>query len=176
MPHCRDGCGHRPWVGTYGGDNMKRTARVALAQRFLRAVLAFAFASSITLGNVSLARAGTLPPSAPTNGALSDSGNSRDASPTVVREIEASRTADSSTFAMSDGSFESKLFTDAVHYQDETGAWKDIDVSLVPTVVPGVAHTAASAYDETFASEEDAKAWWILKLPHAQRLPQPRSR
>jgi len=79
--------------------------------------------------------------------------SSAESSPTIVRELEASRTADSSTYLLSDGSFRAEIFTGPVHYKDAGGTWRDIDASLVPTDGIGAFHTKSTAYDQTIASD-----------------------
>ncbi len=146
-----------------------------VARRILSSLLAFVFASSIMLGNIegafasaSAASSATRPAeaaseaSSPTPSAVetatSATGSaataSADSSPTVVREIESSRTADSSTYLLSDGSFRAQIYEQPIHYKDQAGKWQDIDASLVPTDTFGVVHTKASAYDETIATDD----------------------
>lgn len=125
-----------------------------LEKRFGRGLsfaLAITFCSGAILGTAAIGFAGVGQPVA----AFARAGQgSCDTSPAAVGEVRASRTANSSTYLMSDGSYQTKIFADAVHYQDASGDWQDIDVSLVPTETLGVTHTKASDYDETFASED----------------------
>lgn len=81
---------------------------------------------------------------------------SQPTSPTVVRELVASRTADSSTFLMSDGSYRADIAAGPIHYRDARGVWQDIDPTLVPSQTVGAVHTKASEYDIAFASTSDA--------------------
>lgn len=80
--------------------------------------------------------------------------NEATAAPTIVREVVASRTADASTYLMSDGSFSTQIFDKPIHFLDSSGKWEPIDASLVPTETYGVTHTKSSAFDEVFASED----------------------
>ncbi len=50
--------------------------------------------------------------------------------PTVVQEVEELRGEDSKHFQMSDGSYLAVAYGEPVHYQDEEGAWQDIDNAL----------------------------------------------
>jgi hypothetical protein len=120
---------------------------VRLAHRALSALLALVFASSTVIGNAAFAFAAEEPdPQAVSSAAPSTSGASAttaaatastatppaetvDASPTVVRELEASCTVESSTYLMSDG----EIAPEPIHYRDELGGWRDIDPSLVPS-------------------------------------------
>ena len=52
--------------------------------------------------------------------------------PTVVQEVEELRGEDSKHFQMSDGSYLAVAYGEPVHYQDEEGAWQDIDNALQP--------------------------------------------
>lgn len=131
---------------------LKASSRARL-KRGVSSLLAAVFLSTTVLANVSPTWAsGPVPAPRPT--ASSKSQAAEDTSPTVVRELESSRTADSSTYLMSDNTYETKIYAGPVHYQDDGGAWKDIDASLVPTQTPGIAHTKASDFDETFASDD----------------------
>lgn len=129
---------------------MKKAAGRVAAILALPVALALALAASVAMPNVPPAWAGASPPRV---AVAAQSQRAVHASPTVVRELRDKRTADSSTYLMSDGSFQAKICNDAIHYKDAKGAWQDIDVSLVPAESPGVVHTRASAYDETFASD-----------------------
>jgi RHS repeat-associated protein len=77
-----------------------------------------------------------------------------DSSPTILRELESSRTAESSTYLMSDGSLRAEIYEQAIHFRNASGKWQDIDASLVPSGTTGMVHTKSSAYDETIASAD----------------------
>jgi RHS repeat-associated protein len=74
--------------------------------------------------------------------------------PTVVRELETSRTAESKTFLMSDGSFKLDLYTQPIHFKDASKHWKDIDPTLVQTPEYGISEVKASDYDIQIASDD----------------------
>lgn len=71
-----------------------------------------------------------------------------------MRELEPSRTADSSTYLLSDGSYSQVIYEQPIHYQAASGRWENIDPTLVPTPDYGVSHTRASAYDIAVASDD----------------------
>lgn len=146
---------------------------MSLAHRVLSAFLAFVFASSTVVGNASFAFAAEDSDPPPAVSALPDTGatstsatatvttttpaaapKAAETSPTVAREIEASRTADSKTYLMSDGSYRLDLCAQPVHYKDESGQWEDIDPTLVQTPEYGVSEVKASDYDIQIASDD----------------------
>jgi hypothetical protein len=135
-----------------------RRRGAAAARCVLSAVLAGVFASSVVFGVAPVTAfagtdASTGDAAASASTVVSQAG--AEASPTVVREIESSRTADSSKYLMSDGSFQTMISPSDVNYKDADGTWEPIDTSLVPTDTFGVVHTKASAYDAMFASDDE---------------------
>ncbi|MFI5712279.1 hypothetical protein [Kribbella sp. NPDC051620] len=52
------------------------------------------------------------------------------AKPTRVRELDSKRTASSKSFVMSDGTTQTVLSTEPVHYRDGKGHWQDIDTKV----------------------------------------------
>jgi RHS repeat-associated protein len=67
-------------------------------------------------------------------------------------EVISLRTAYSSTFRNPDGSMSDVVHAIPVHYQDASGAWQDIDTSLVPADLSGYAlQNAAGPFTVSFA-------------------------
>jgi hypothetical protein len=50
---------------------------------------------------------------------------------TVGVELEAKRTADSETFRLPNGSFETRIYEGPINYRDLGGSWKPIDEGLM---------------------------------------------
>ena len=65
----------------------------------------------------------------------------------------AARTADSSTYRLSDGSMRTEIYTEPIRYRDDAGRWADIDPTLVPTGVFGQSHSKATELVETFGAD-----------------------
>lgn len=53
--------------------------------------------------------------------------------PQVVRELPELRTENSKTYLLSNGARQLEIHGGPIQFKDETGAWKDIDTSLVPS-------------------------------------------
>lgn len=121
-----------------------------VVSRVLSGFVASVFLLSTVFANVAPSFAASVPRAA----TASAGAPAAETSPTVVEEIVASRTADSSTFRLSDGTRRALVYTGPVHYKDASGAWQDIDPTLVSTGEFGVVHTKSSAYDETVASTD----------------------
>jgi hypothetical protein len=134
-----------------GGFTMKLSLPRRV-RRLLSAALAAAMLASSVLSGASVAAAGSAPPAG--DSTAGPPGVSAGASPTVVAEIEASRTADTSTFQLSDGSRRAEIYSQPVHYRDASGRWDDIDPTLVPTSEFGQERAKATALTETFGSDE----------------------
>jgi pimeloyl-ACP methyl ester carboxylesterase len=66
------------------------------------------------------------------------------ASPTVVAEIPSLRTADSTSYRLSNGSVRDVISQADVRYRDTSGAWQPIDTSLVPDGPAGEVKTAST--------------------------------
>lgn len=112
---------------------------------FARAFVLTAFICMLSVVPPAFAdgRAGTVPPKV---------AGPKVPTPTVVRELEASRTAESKTYLMSDGSFSQTIWTSPVHFRDSAKRWRDIDSTLVQTPRYGVSKVKASDYDIEVAS------------------------
>ncbi len=52
--------------------------------------------------------------------------------PIILVEEERRREQNSKTFRLSDGTFLTALYDEPIHYQDDNGAWQDIDNRLIP--------------------------------------------
>ncbi|MFR9794354.1 DNRLRE domain-containing protein [Streptomyces sp. MS06] len=71
-------------------------------------------------------------------------------------ELPGERTANSKEFQNPDGTQTTRVYTDPVHYQDSSGAWQDIDTSLVPAdKAKGAAKDTAKAGDRLAAASDD---------------------
>jgi hypothetical protein len=69
-----------------------------------------------------------------------------------VRELTDRRTANSSAFAMSDGSVQQEISGIPVHYRDAKGAWRNIDATLKPVSHDGFTVGAqANAFQSYFS-------------------------
>jgi RHS repeat-associated protein len=138
--------------------NAAKRRAIAFSHRVMSGVMAFVFATSMTFSGASFSFAAEAPTPATSVAAAGTAtpaaSPAKDTSPTVVRELESSRTADTSTYLLSDGTFRVESYSGPIHYKDGGGSWKDIDVSLVPTETFGVTHTKASGYDETFSTDD----------------------
>lgn len=127
------------------------------ARRFLSGLVAGVFLFSTASANVGAAFAAT--PDVATTGSASAGAvpaASQAASPTVVREIEESRTPVSNTYLLSDGTYRQEIYEKPVNYKPsgET-TLQPIDTSLVPSAAFGVSQTKASGFPETFASGDE---------------------
>jgi RHS repeat-associated protein len=100
---------------------MKRTER--LFARVVSATLSVALALSFNVAPLAAAEppSTTPPPATPSP------------TPSIVREIPERRTSSSKTYLLSDGTYRGEYFTEPVHVKDSTGAWKTIDLSIVPS-------------------------------------------
>ena len=49
----------------------------------------------------------------------------------VVKELTALRTENSKTFLLSDGTRRCEIYSGPIQFKDETGAWQEIDTSLL---------------------------------------------
>ncbi|HML46400.1 MAG TPA: hypothetical protein PKE04_06590 [Clostridia bacterium] len=67
------------------------------------------------------------------------SGNELDSRILEGEEVQAKRTAHQKVYYLGGGSYQCSLFPEAVHYQDASGAWQDIDNTLVEETVRGKA-------------------------------------
>ena len=67
--------------------------------------------------------------------------NTAEGEPYVVNEVESLRSEDQKHYRLSDGSYIAVSYDGAVHYQDDTGMWKEIDntLSLKTFSIPGAA-------------------------------------
>jgi RHS repeat-associated protein len=120
--------------------------------RALSALVALTMLASSVLSGAPLAAAGGV--IAPIGVATGPPGGSAESSPTVVREIESSRTANSATYLMSDGSYSQTIYEQPVHYKDTARHWSRIDPTLAVTPEFGVKQVKASDYDIAIASDE----------------------
>ncbi|MDR3687385.1 MAG: DNRLRE domain-containing protein [Coriobacteriia bacterium] len=119
--------------------------------RVLSALLASAMLTSSVLSGASVAAAGSAPPVVDT--VASPPSVSASSKPGVVAEVVASRTADSSTYQLTDGSRRAEIFTQPIHFRDNAGHWDDVDPTLVPTGVFGQSRAKATELTETFGSD-----------------------
>ena len=95
---------------------MRRTVWVCLAAAILTL-----FALAIIVGLAGPAAAKT---------AASWRSAAPSASPTVVRELTALRTADSSTYLLSNGMRRAEISALPIHFKDAQGGWQNIDTRL----------------------------------------------
>ena len=135
---------------------MKRSL-TSLLRRALTAVLVATMLGSNVLAGARVAAAVGSPPQ-PGGGGASPPGVSAVSPPTVVGEIVASRTADSSTYQLSDGSRHAEIFTQPIHYRDSSGKWEDVDPTLVPSGAPDQTRARATSFTETFGSDESSES------------------
>jgi len=77
-----------------------------------------------------------------------------DAGSAEGEEVEALRTANSSTTELGDGNFETEIYTEPIHYQAPTGDWLEIDNELVDSPKPGyAAENKANAFTAYFPDD-----------------------
>jgi RHS repeat-associated protein len=126
-------------------------------RRVISAMLASAMLASSVLSGASFAAAGGAPPTG-AEVTASPPGGSAVSSPTVVAEVVASRTADSCTYRLTDGSRRTEIYTEPIHYKGDTGQWEEIDPTLVPTGVFGQSRAKATELIETFGSDTETGA------------------
>ena len=60
--------------------------------------------------------------------------SSAETEPLIIGEAEDKRTEDTKYFELDDGTTIAAVYAMPVHYQDENGAWQDIDNTLEETV------------------------------------------
>ena len=60
--------------------------------------------------------------------------SSAEAEPLIIGEAEEKRTEDTKYFELDDGTTIAAVYAMPVHYQDENGAWQDIDNTLIEAV------------------------------------------
>ena len=60
--------------------------------------------------------------------------SSAEAEPLIIGEAEHKRTEDTKYFELDDGTTIAAVYAMPVHYQDENGAWQDIDNTLIESV------------------------------------------
>lgn len=122
------------------------------ARRALSALVALTMLASGVFSGGPLAAAGGV--TVPSGVATGPPAGSAESSPTAVREIESSRTANSATYLMSDGSYSQTIYEQPVHYKDTARHWDRIDPTLAVTPEYGVKQVKASDYDIAIASDE----------------------
>ncbi|QKV74196.1 LamG-like jellyroll fold domain-containing protein [Amycolatopsis sp. Hca4] len=79
----------------------------------------------------------------------------RDRKPKLTSEVVSGRTPTTKVFANDDGSFTARVYSTPVHYRAATGAWNDIDATLV-NGGDGAWHEKANSSGVTFAVTADA--------------------
>ncbi|MEU4295011.1 DNRLRE domain-containing protein [Kribbella sp. NPDC026596] len=75
--------------------------------------------------------------------------------PTRVRELERRRTATSSSFRMSDGTTQTVLSAEPVHYRDAKGKWQDIDTKVVAGAGEDSFENAKNTFRSRFGKSSD---------------------
>lgn len=73
--------------------------------------------------------------------------------PTIVAEITSKRTADSSTYLLSNGAYRARLYSADRYYRSDEDAWVAIDPTLVRAPEGGAAVTAAAPVVVTVAAQ-----------------------
>lgn len=123
----------------------KRAARTSLyfwqRRRVLVAVALFSIALGVVASGDALGRAaGTAPMSAAgATGSAGPTGSSGPQSPPAVGSpVPSLWTASSRTFVGADGTMVAHVYEEPVNYQDSSGVWQPIDVTLVPGTDGGV--------------------------------------
>ena len=69
-------------------------------------------------------------------------------------EVEALRTANSSTTELPDGTLQAEIYTEPIHFQASSGEWEEIESELVPSAEPGYAlENEANSFTAYFPSD-----------------------
>lgn len=72
---------------------------------------------------------------------------------TVVRELLDKRTQYAKTYLLSDDTFRTVLYQSPIHFRNESGAWQEIDATLIPSAGIDAFTTAAAPVEVTVADE-----------------------
>jgi hypothetical protein len=130
--------GDKPTTVVDWGGNMYRVHRLASAAYPALLVLVLLIFS---LGSGANASAEDLSASADSGVSLTQG---LSAGVTVVKELPEKRTENSKTYLLSSGALRAEVYAGPIHYQDASGAWKDIDTTLVPGATKGEYVSAAT--------------------------------
>jgi hypothetical protein len=105
---------------------------------------------------VQKASLGPLAPPVPARlGKVSSSVVSSSGKPARVRELAWKRSASSKSFVMSDGTTQTVLSADPVHYRDGKGKWQDIDTKVTAATGEDAFENAKNGFRSRFGKSSD---------------------